>query len=198
LSGDLPITHKLITSQDDILSLDIINWGPSAIRGFRNVNDAVGSIASWFINTSHYTTVSVDITKAPSRGDFPGWGHKGDHPRIGELYWNWFHTHYDGELYFSDSPDFRGVIRDGGEKPIRFFGDIGQVTAVCMAYTQKRLSFGNIWISVVDEQNQVIIEPFVSLIQEFGAQMFSMIEGKSPENSSKIVAVNKPIQLELF
>ncbi len=86
LSGDLPITHKLITSEDDILSLDIINWGPTAIGGFRNVNEAVGTIASWFINTSHYTTVSVDITKAPARSDFPGWGHRGDHPRIGELF----------------------------------------------------------------------------------------------------------------
>jgi len=197
LSGDLPITHKLITSEDDILSLDIINWGPTAIGGFRNVNEAVGTIASWFINTSHYTTVSVDITKAPARSDFPGWGHRGDHPRIGELYWNWFHAHYDGELYFSDSPDFRGVIR-GGEKSIRFRGDIGQVTATTMAVTQKHLSFGDIWISVVSEQKQVIIEPFVSLVQMYNDQMVSLIEGRLPDSPSKVVAVDKPIQLELF
>src|SRR5437879_4304313 len=87
------LQHKLIRSENDILDLNIVDW--NRLNGYWNSpSGAVHTIASWFINTAHATRIEMDISKAPIRNDFPGWKHVGDHERIGQLYWNWFHYNH--------------------------------------------------------------------------------------------------------
>ena len=95
-----------------------------------------------------------------------GWNHAGDHVRVGELYWNHFHYVFDGILHFHDSPDFSGVIRYPDHKPHEpyerdFYGDIGRVSPIAMMDTVQVLHPYTLWISVVNEGRQVIIERLV-------------------------------------
>jgi hypothetical protein len=188
-----PIAHKLITSEHDIMTLDIINW--RGLNGsWRNPGDALRTIASWFINTTHYTITPIDLEQAPHRDDFPGWKHIGDHPRMGHLYWNWFHDNLDGELYFSDSPDFYGTFRNDGGPDAHFYGDIERVSAQAFAITQKRMNFGDIWISVFINK-QIIIEPMVDIQERYTELLFGEDMDTSTEEPK---IVSKPSQLSLF
>lgn len=152
-------------SPNDLFKLNIIDW--NRLNGYwSNPLEALQSVGSWFTNTSHYTVMAIDITKAPQRTDFPGWDHVGHHEQVGELYWNWFHANHKGELHFSDSPDFYGNFQvDEGK--CGFYGDIGKASPIALASIQKQMVLGDIWISIVNEEKQVIIEPFVSLMDLF-------------------------------
>jgi hypothetical protein len=154
------LDHKLITSVYDIMDLDIIDWG--RLNGsWRKPGQALKTISSWLVNRAHYTITQVNIREAPRRDDFPGWNHIGNHEQMGRWYWNWFHVNHEGTLRFSDAPDFWGTFRDD-DSPANFYGDIGRVSAQAFAIQLKKMHRGDIWISVLDSETQVIIEPMTN------------------------------------
>src|SRR6266487_3182346 len=157
-------------SEYDLLELDILDW--NRLMGYwENTAEAVQAIASWLIDTSIYKVVRCDLTEAPEREDWPGWKHGGNHPEIGKRYWNWFHWKYNqekqfhGELFFSDSPDFRGTLLVPGWPKASFYGDIGKVSPPTFIRTLKCMDAHDIWISIIDEYTQVSIEPVKSIRQ---------------------------------
>jgi len=156
------ITQKLITSPFEILEADIIDF--NRLNGvWNNSGDALKTIFSWFDHSATITKVRIpDFHEAPVRDDWPGWDHIGHHAEIGQAYWNWFHLHKKGTLNFSDAPDFYGVFEGGG----MFWGDVGKVSASTFAMTQKGMSAGDLWISLLEDGNlQVIIECHINIVE---------------------------------
>jgi hypothetical protein len=150
------IEQNLIESKDDIFKLDIIDWG--RCRPWENPLKALESIASFFIGHAWYTIIELDLREAPERDDWPGWNHVGNHEYYGRLYWNWFHQYQKGDLRFHDAPDFSGtLLRDDGNFS-RFWGDIGRVSVRAFSDAQVNMHVEDLWISIVDEYRQVIIE----------------------------------------
>jgi len=173
------------------MALDIINW--HGLNGsWSDPGAALHTITSWFANAAHATTIEVDLSEAPKRNDFPGWDHVGNHEYMGKLYWNWFHHNHNGDLIFSDSPDFRGAFWDDGSQS-RFYGDIEFVSAQAMAITQKQMRFGEVWISIFAHK-QVIIEPMVDIHNIFHHNHHNK-RAVEKEESAQIA---KPIQLRLL
>lgn len=160
------IEQKLIESEYDVLRLDIIDWNRS--RPWDHPGDAVRSISSFFINMAHYTIIETDLRTAPQRDDWPGWKHVGNHEYYGRLYWNWFHHNQKGDLHFSDAPDFSGILLTTNGHHLttngphtcfaRFWGDIGKVSARAFSDAQVQMHIGDLWISIIDEYRQVIVE----------------------------------------
>jgi hypothetical protein len=60
---------------------------------------------------------------------------------------------------FSDSPDFQGVMQHADGSQQKFIGDIGQVSPIGMREGIAVLEPFSLWISVIDEYTQIIIEP---------------------------------------
>lgn len=156
--------QKYITTPYDILELDIIDF--NRLNGvFRDTREALETVFSWFNNTAVVTDAIIDdFFDAPKRIDWPGWDHCGNHPEIGELYWNWFFWKGLGTIQFSDSPDFHGTI---GDK--LFFGDIGKVSASTFALTQKGMGSHDLWISILDNgRRHIIVETQIDISEEVG------------------------------
>jgi len=150
------IEQKLFTSELDIMKLNIIDW--NRLNGsWRNPAEALRTISSWFVGNAAYTILRADLTEFPERSDWPGWKHAGRHERLGRLYWNAFYDSDMGTITFADEPDFSGMLIFPGYER-HFWGDIGKVSAQCFAMTQKCMREGDLWISVLDERTQVIIE----------------------------------------
>jgi len=103
------------------------------------------------------------LRAAPERDDWPGWKHVGAHELLGKLYWNWFYQRPMGDLHFSDSPDFHGRITFPDSPNRDFWGDIGKVSASTFIGSLKMMDANDLWISVLDERTQVVIEPLVSI-----------------------------------
>lgn len=182
------LEQGLIASQRDILKLNIINW--KGLNGYwSNMADALDTISSFFVGQAHYTIIETSLRDAPNRDDFPGWSHVGNHEYYGRLYWNWFHYNHKGELHFSDSPDFYGTLRWDDNKTSCFWGDVGQVSVSAMAHTQKNMDIGDIWISILGENRQVVIEPTVSFID---------IWSRHFECKPVKISYTQPSQLPLF
>jgi len=169
-SVQMPVVEqRLIESERDIMKLDIIDW--NRLNGsWANSFDALQTIASWFAHKAYYTVVKHDLRFAPNI-DWPRWKHAGSHEYLGHLYWNDFYYRQRGNLVFSDEPDFHGTLNhpDGGIS--HFWGDIGKVSAQIFALTQKELGAHDLWISVVDEHTQIIIEPFVNLRDQWASML---------------------------
>lgn len=108
--------------------------------------------------------VSHDLHHAPQL-DWPEWNHTGRHHYLGHLFWNDFHFHHQGQLVFSDAPDFYSELAKPDGSYNRFWGDIGKVSAQAFALTIKCMRSHDLWISIVDQRTQIIIEPFVDLTQ---------------------------------
>jgi len=150
------IEQEFFTSELDIMKLGIIDW--NRLNGsWRNPQDALQTISSWFLLGAAYTIIQQDLTEFPDRDDWPGWRHAGRHDRLGRLYWNAFYGSDMGTITFADEPDFSGTLVFPRYKR-HFWGDIGKVSAQCFAMTQKCMRKGDLWISVLDERTQVIIE----------------------------------------
>jgi len=131
---------------------------------WKNSGDALKTIFSWFDNVATITKVRIpDFHDAPIRDDWPEWKNIGNHPQIGKAYWNWFFLHHErGELNFSDAPDFYGEFEGGG----MFWGDIGKVSASTFAMTQKGMSAGDLWISLLEDGGlQVVIECHINIVE---------------------------------
>lgn len=120
-------------------------------------------MGSWFVNTTRYAKIQVDLYSYLERDDFPGWTHVQDHEQMGRLFWTYFHYRFRGRLYFADSPDFWGTLTHSQGDEIRFWGDIGKVSPIGLVEAQRQMSAFDLWISVTNAVTQVILEPFVSL-----------------------------------
>ncbi len=161
MSGYKLIEQKIIESEYDILRLDIIDW--NRFHPWDHPGDALRSISSFFIGGAYYSIIETDLRAAPQRDDWLGWRHVGNHEYYGRLYWNWFHHYQNGELHFSDSPDFSGTLTRPNEYSARFWGDIGKVSARAFSDAQISMHAGDLWISIIGEDKQVIIETLVDI-----------------------------------
>jgi hypothetical protein len=154
-----------ITTQRDLLKLDIIDW--QRAQGYwDNTQEAVDTLMSWLVaSETSYTIITCNLQEAPERNDWPGWTHVGNHVPLGKLYWNWFHWKQRGSLTFSDAPDFHGRLRYPDTPERRFYGDIGHVSPSAFSHTFRVLAENDLWISVIDEYTQIILEPSLSVLQ---------------------------------
>ena len=178
------IRQFTISSAIDLLGLDIIDF--NRLNGvWKDPGEAMNTILSWFDGVAIATEVKVhDYFNAPMRDDFPGWKHIGTHEKIGRYYWNWFWWHHEnGNLYFSDAPDFYGNLEDGS----RFWGDIGKISASAFARTQKQMRDHDIWVTLKgDGSRQVVIEPKINILEKYG-EMYSkpLLGGSLTKHTSK-------------
>jgi hypothetical protein len=153
------IERKMIESVYDLTDLGIIDW--HRLNGYwRNEADAIEAVASWFIGRAEYSIVQCDLTKYPmlDKEQFK-WKHVGEgHWQLGYKYWSYFKQRNIGTIAFGDQPDFWGefLFKDGHKA--RFWGDIGNVSASTFARAQKWMREGDLWISVLDDFRQVLIE----------------------------------------
>ncbi len=156
------IRSEWIKSRNDLWELDFIRFQGGLNGYWRNPEEAMDTIASWFVGRAVYSIVDVGdgFYTAPERTDFPDWKHVGNHVKVGKQYWNWFHqcSGADEELHFSDSPDFWGRLGSNS-----FWGDIGRVSASALAFTQKQMGEHDLWISILDTSHQLVIETQKSL-----------------------------------
>lgn len=175
------IETGIITSPHDLARLKIIDYGRASYCESRD--HAKIATAQWLINHTVYFKIEDDLTRYEERSDWKRWIHPGNHPEIGKLYWNWFHSTHTGKLIFADEPDFWGHYEtDDGLR--RFWGDIGKVSATTFLWTITKLGEGDIWISVVDFKTQILLCPLYN-IREVFQERFSY----SPEEN---VVKNKP------
>ncbi len=153
----------IIRTADDFLDLNIINW--AGLNGsWRHSGAAMHSVCGWLINTTAYSVVEAALHGYPERADWPNWKHPGQHEGLARLYWNAFYARNLGNLVLADAPDFYGEFDNGDEGPVRlFWGDFGKVSAQAFALTLSSLRANDLWISVLDERTQVVLEPLVSL-----------------------------------
>lgn len=179
------IEQEMIDSQEDLVKLGIIDW--NRLNGTSlNMAEAMRDISGWLIGSAVYTVAESDLTLAPQRDDFPEWGHEGNaHMALARLFWNDFKYHHPtSELILVDEPDFYGTLKSEEPSPAlkedrsfywsdekghaHFWGDIGQVSASAFALTViRKMKKGDIWISVLNEKQQVVIEATENLQQKF-------------------------------
>jgi hypothetical protein len=183
------IKQKLITSTEDILEANIIDF--NRLNGcWDSPVGALQTILSWFRNAATIAYFQIeDFYDAPEREDWPGWKHIGNHPELGRKYWNWFFwKHSNGQLWFSDSPDFGGILpSDDSGRRNWFWGDIGKVSASAFARVQKQMSDGDIWISVLgDGKQHVVIEPHYSISDLWGKICNGEIQDETKLESSQL------------
>jgi hypothetical protein len=154
------LDHGIIRSVGDFVRLGVIDWMRYKPY-WRSPQQAMQVVSAPFINKMRFLIAQLDLYDYPERNDFPGWKHVGNHEELGLLYWNHFHYVFEGELHFHDQPDFSGVIihRDGEPTEWPFWGDIGQVSPITLLDTSRALLPHTLWISVLDAQTQVVIEP---------------------------------------
>lgn len=161
------VKSSMFKSSHDLLSLGIIDWSRDITLSYwDNHDEAIEAIAGWLVGTARYTIVRADMTIAPKRDDWHGKVHVGTHDQLSFLYWNWFHWKKRGTLTFNDSPDFQGTLAGvPGVPDARFWGDSGIVSASTFNRTLKVMDAHDLWISIVDSDTQVVIEPLVSYRQ---------------------------------
>ena len=162
LMASCPLTvkdSKPITSIRDIVKLDIVNW--NHLNGYwPNPQAAMDCIGQRWVGYATYTILETDdMSLAKSNAPWPNWKHVGCHEELARAYWHWFHALEMGDLTLSDSPDFWGHLSCGAT----FWGDFGQVSASAFAYTQMTMRAHDLWISVLSNIRQVLIEPFIDL-----------------------------------
>jgi len=168
--------QSMIESVDDLVSLNIIDFGRHNGGLFGGPHRAIEAIASLTVGSMVCTVFHDDLRQYPMRNDFPEWRHVGNHEEIAQLYWNKFCFQFpESTLQFQDAPDFTGVLRvDGYEN--RFWGDIGQVSSAAFYETLLGISPGDLWISVVGDR-QVILEAQLVLPILVGYQQDNMFKG---------------------
>src|SRR5579859_780627 len=162
------IEQGMITGAHDICKLQIIDW--NRLNGYWN-NDpsqAITIATQWLTHDAAYTIAHIPLHRVPDRPDWPGWTHTGSHEELGKLFWNNFHATCRGTLTFADEPDFTGTfIHPALASPAQFYGDIGKVSASTFLFTLTRMHAGDRWISVLNEETQVIIEALSDFQAEF-------------------------------
>jgi hypothetical protein len=164
------IEQKPITSLRDIGHINIIDFHRCNGLWENNFVYALEVIGGWLIGNSAYTIIHDDLRKYPERNDFPKWEHVGNHKPLAKLYWNMFYATSQGTLTFHDMPDFSGkIILEDAKGEATFWGDIGQVSAsVFGAEVLPQMHKGDLWISVVNKDTQIILEFLEDIGMLFG------------------------------
>ncbi len=171
------VEQETIRSSDDISKLNIINW--SRLNGYWDNNPArvMQFITGWLMNKATYTIAHVPLRTYPALATWPGWKQGGRQEELGRLFWNSFLAAGKATLTFSDEPDFEGTMQtDARPEPFQIYGDIGKVSASTFAFTLARMREGDLWISVLDEETQVILELLFDLrdaVESFLDEQFS-------------------------
>src|SRR5690348_12234864 len=156
------IKQGTFKAPEDVWNMQCVDW--QRLNGhWRNQVEAANHLASWLVDTCSWSLIEHDLRSAPDRSDFPVWTHGEQHAELGRLYWNWFHAGYDGMLIFGDEPDFGGTIRWDDGETVHILGDIGVVAVSTFALCVKQLRAHDLWVSVLDDHTQFVIEPLVSL-----------------------------------
>lgn len=158
------IDHGVIRCPGDLARLGIVDWHRYKPY-WKSPQHVIESVGSRFVNGFNFMVVEMDLREFPKRDDFPKWNHIGNHEIYGRLYWNHFHYTFEGDLQFDDAPDFSGTIfyKDRIPSEYRFWGDIGQVSPITFLETWRFLAPHTLWISVLNEDTQVIIQPLVEV-----------------------------------
>ena len=123
-------------------------------------------VPNWLMKNANYTIAHVPLRRRPACGvPWPGWKQGGRQEDLGRLFWNSFLGTNKGTLTFADEPDFEGTYLADcrPEEPFQVYGDIGKVSASTFAFTLPRMREGDLWISVLDEETQVILETLIDL-----------------------------------
>ncbi|MBO0780986.1 MAG: hypothetical protein J2P37_19360 [Ktedonobacteraceae bacterium] len=156
------IKQGIISGFQDIHQLHMIDW--SRLNGYwdNNPAEAIEIATSWLTSNARYTIASIDLCRYPQRNDWPGWPHAGrSHERLGRLFWNSYMASGLGTLTFHDAPDFSGTITRKDGRIVSLYGDIGIVSASTFLFTLVHMHAGDLWVSVLDEHTQVILEPLI-------------------------------------
>jgi hypothetical protein len=174
----------IISSANDLARLKIIDYGRAAYCESRH--HAKFATAKWLINHTIYYKIEDDLTQYEERSDWKKWSHPGNHPLIGKLYWNWFHSLHTGKLVFGDEPDFWGHYEtDNGLQ--KFWGDIGKVSATTFLWTITKLGQNDIWISVVDSKTQVLLCPLYNIREVFQERFCYSPQENAVKNKPAVV-----------
>lgn len=158
------VEQGIIRSINDFVRLNIVDWERFSPY-WKSEQNAIDVISRSFVNRFYCTIAKVDLLQYPERNDFPGWSHVGDHVSIGKLFWNHFKYCFDGRLVFHDSPDFSGYFYNRKPTPRKhhFRGDIGKVSPIAMKEAATILGPYSMWISVIDEHTQIILEKLIPI-----------------------------------
>lgn len=186
------LEHGVFRSADDLVRLEIIDW--HRLNGYwRHSGEALDSVSSWLIGTSHWSILRQPMRDDSYAPNWPRWKHVGDHEYFGRLFWNHFHANYSGELILGDEPDFTGVIRWKDDASTYFCGDFGQVSASVFALMIRQLRAHDLWISVLDDTTQVVIERLVDMSALYHARL----TGIETRDKSTPPSTDKFTQLQL-
>jgi hypothetical protein len=143
----------------------MIDFGRTNGYWEENTIQAIQTVASWVIDMTVYSVMETDLSRYPTRDDFPGWNHVGHHEELGHLYWNFFFASFSRRsptLQFGDAPDFHGSYLENEQRRREIYGDIGQISVSAFAQeVLPQLRKHDLWVSVLDEHRQAIIEPLV-------------------------------------
>jgi hypothetical protein len=156
------LDHGIIRSVGDFVRLGIVDW--TRYKPYwKSPQQAMEIVSSHFMKRMGFLVAHLDLYEYPDRDDFPGWKHAGRHEELGRLYWNHFHAVFSGKMHFHDQPDFSGVIihKDRSPTDWSFWGDLGQVSPITILDISRALLPHTMWISVLDTQTQVVIEPLL-------------------------------------
>jgi hypothetical protein len=152
------LKSDIIHTEDDLVALNIIDFGRQNGHPFRGPHRAIHA-AFGCASCLTYSVVHMDLTGYPQQPGWPHWEHAGNHVYLGRLYWNAFYSSYKkgSILRFHDAPDFSGRIAYP-EYSINFWGDIGTVSTMACIESVRMMKPGDLWISVVSEKTQIILE----------------------------------------
>jgi hypothetical protein len=91
-----------------------------------------------------------------------GTGNTGGHNELGMSYAHWalYEAAIVDEINLSDAPDFQGVM---GKRIL--IGDIGRCSPAAFAEGLRLLHAHDIWVSVLDAETQLIIEPAYNICE---------------------------------
>ena len=178
-----------IDSVDDLVRLNIVDFGRHNGKLFGGPHNAIALIAQHTVGTMCYTVIPEDYSTYPQRTDFPEWHHVGDHVSIARLYWNKFHALFPGShITFGDSPDFAGTLI-ADRYSLNFCGDIGQVSPIAFLQSIQGMLPGDLWISILGNR-EVVLEAQLQhpLNSEFLELGFPGSPSKLPSTDEEVMA----------
>jgi hypothetical protein len=176
------IEQGTIRTSDDISKLQILNW--SRLNGYWDNNPArvMQFITGWLMNKATYTIAHVPLRTYPALATWPSWKQGGRQEELGRLFWNSFLAAGTATLTFFDKPDFEGSLQtDSRPEPFQVYGDIGKVSASTFALTLARMREGDLWISVLDEETQVILELLFDLHDAVASFLDDLVSASEKE-----------------
>ena len=158
---------QLITDFNDFVDLHIIDWSRGNSLWGNNPHRAMKVMESLVVGKMTAIIADVDITRAPRRTDWPNWQHAGDHETLAHSWWDTFYYRFGGTgslMKLADAPDFGGELVFPEDNLRRgFWGDIGQASVGAFFDALRNTEAGDLWITIVNEQSQVVLESQLDL-----------------------------------